>query len=65
MNETQATNKDIEAVRRLQMYFRNNPLLVWQYGASDEEFMQWVKNILKVIRAEDMAHVKQVLEKGK
>lgn len=62
MTESQVTDKDSEAVRRLQMYFRNNPALVWQYGASDEDFMRWVRSVLKIIRADDMAQVKQMLE---
>jgi len=63
MPEAQPTDNDVEAVRRLQMYFRKDPGLVWHYGASDEEFTQWVKDVLKVIRADDMAQVKQGLEK--
>jgi hypothetical protein len=62
MAEPQTTDKDSEAVRRLQMYFRNNPALVWQYGASDEDFMRWVKSVLKVIRADDMERVKQLFD---
>lgn len=56
------TDQDEEVVRRLQMYFRRKPSLVWQYGASDEGFMRWVRDVLKVIRAEDMKSVKQMFE---
>jgi hypothetical protein len=63
MSETLPTKNDVEHVRRLQMYFRNDPALVWMYGASDEGFINWVKDVLKVIRADDMAQVKQGLEK--
>lgn len=59
------TAQDIAAVRRLQMFFREDPKLVWKYGASDEDFMKWVADVLKVIRVEDMQRVKQVLENGK
>jgi hypothetical protein len=62
MTEPQATDKDSEAVRSLQMYFRRSPSLVWQYGASDEDFLRWVRTILKVIRDDDMEQVKQLLE---
>ena len=62
MTEEQATDNDVEAVRRLQMYFRNQPALVWRYGASDEGFMKWVKDVLKVVRADDMAQVKKLFE---
>jgi hypothetical protein len=56
------TDKDEETVRGLQRYFRNRPSLVWQYGASDEDFMRWVRNVLKIIRADDMESVKRILE---
>jgi len=62
MTEQQPTDNDVEAVRRLQMYFRNQPALVWLYGASDEDFMRWVKDVLKVVRADDMAQVKKLFE---
>ena len=62
MPETQPTGNDVESVRRLQMYFRNQTALVWRYGASDEDFMRWVKDILKVVRADDMAQVKKLFE---
>lgn len=64
MSEPKDTNleKDIEAVRRLQMFFRESPKLVWKYGASDEGFIWWVADVLKIIRAEDMAQVKKLLE---
>jgi hypothetical protein len=58
------TDKDIEAVRRLRMYFRNSPLLVSEYGASDQGFILWIESILKVIRSEDMKRVKQILKGG-
>lgn len=67
MTKTQAnyvTNKDHEAVKRLRMYFRENPELVWKYGASDDGFMQWMSEVLAVIRREDMKRVKEIMMTG-
>lgn len=64
MSEPKDTDleKDIEAVRRLRSFFRESPELVWKYCASDEGFIWWVADVLKIIRAEDMAQVKKLLE---
>jgi len=38
------------------MYFRNNPLLVWKYGASDQGFILYLETMLAEIRkAENVA----------
>lgn len=55
---------DTEAVKRLRLYFRQDEKLVSRYGASDEGFMKWLKDVLRVIHVEDMKRVKQLLEGG-
>lgn len=49
------TDKDLEAVKNLRMYFRNNPLLVWKYGASDQGFILWLETMLAEIRKAENA----------
>jgi len=51
------TDKDREAVKRLRDYYRRN----FASGASDESFTLWLKSVLKIIRAEDMQRVKQIM----
>jgi hypothetical protein len=51
------TDKDREAVKRLRDYYRRNSAS----GASDESFTVWLKSVLKIIRAEDMQRVRQIM----
>lgn len=55
-------DKEVEAVKRLRMFYRQRPELVFQYGGSDENFIQWLSDVLKVIRVEEMQSVKKILE---
>ncbi len=54
------TDSDRDAIKCLREYYRHNH----SDGASDKSFMQWVGDGLKVLRADDMKRVKQVLENG-
>jgi hypothetical protein len=53
---------DCAAVGRLRVYFRQDEKLVERYGVSDEGFTGWLKNVLRVMRVEDMQRVKKILE---
>jgi len=53
---------DVEAVKRLQIYFMRDESLVSRYGTGDKAFTDWIKNVMRVIHIEDMKRVKARFE---
>jgi hypothetical protein len=57
-------DKGREAVKHLRRYFRNSRVLVLQYGASNEGFLEWVSDTLTALNVENVRRVKRTMVGG-
>lgn len=65
MSEDQAsyiTEKDSQAVKRLQEYFRRRAGDLKYRDVTDETFLHWLSRVLEYIRAAEYHRVKQIIE---
>ncbi len=59
---SQVTDKDRQAVKRLQEYFRRRAWDLKIGLITDETFTRWLGDVLKNIRQEEYQRVKTILE---
>ena len=62
MTEATISDADRKAVKCLKEYFRRRAWDLKYHTPTDDNFMQWLGDVMKSLRAEEYQHVKQILE---
>ncbi len=62
MTETTISGADRKAVKRLKEYFRRHAWDLKYHTPTDDNFMQWLGDVMKSIRAEEYLRVKHIME---